>query len=163
MAGRVMAGPRHADLVAQLPGTGSRPDTVVPVSGLGAEVQRPAQGGQPVGHALQAGAVPGGRGIESGSVVSDGELEASAGAGEADVRPGGVGVLGDVLQGLERAEVHGRLDVLRVALNAVGLNRDRHRGLARLGLQGEDEALVGEQRRVDAPGESPQVVERGPG
>ena len=155
--------PVPPDLVAQLPGTGSQPDTVVPCPGWERRCRVPPRAASR--SAMPCRPVPSRAAAVSNPVPSSVMVNCRLppGAGEADVRPGGVGVLGDVLQGLERAEVHGRLDVLRVALNAVGLNRDRHRGLARLGLQGEHEALVGEQRRVDAPGQGPQVIERGPG
>ena len=75
---------------------------------------------------------------------------------------GGAGVFGDVLQGFEGAEVHGGLGVLRVAAEAVGFDHDRQRGLACLGLEGCGQALVGEQRGVDAAGEVAQVLKRGP-
>jgi hypothetical protein len=59
-------------------------------------------------------------------------------------------VLRDVLQSLEAREVHGSLDLLWEAPDLVGHHVDRHSRLLRLGLQRGGEALVGEQRRVDA-------------
>src|SRR4249919_2136415 len=69
------------------------------VPGLGVDVEGAADRGQPVGHALQAGAVGGLGGVEAVAVVGDGELEETVGAGQGDGGPGGPGVFGDVLQG----------------------------------------------------------------
>ena len=58
---------------------------------LGADLQVPAEGGQPVRHPLQPSAVPGGPGIEAGPVVGDRELKGTSKpgrAGQADGRPG---------------------------------------------------------------------------
>src|SRR5689334_1906173 len=50
--------------------------------GRGADVERAADRGQPVCHALQAGAGGGLRGVKAGAVVGDGELEVAIGAGQ---------------------------------------------------------------------------------
>ncbi len=47
-----------------------------------------------------------------------------------DLRLGRLGVLRDVLQGLEAREVHGRLDVLAVPFHALAMDPDRDRALA---------------------------------
>ena len=88
-------------------------------------------GGQPVGHALQAGTVAGGGSREAGAIVGDRELQDIADAGQADGRGRGAGVLGHVLQRLERAEVDGALGVLRVPADLVRLECDRHRAAGR--------------------------------
>jgi hypothetical protein len=46
-------------------------------------------------------ASPGGRGVEPGPVVGDGELQAAIGAGQADLCAGRARVLRDVLQRLQ--------------------------------------------------------------
>ena len=68
---------------------------------------------------------------------------------------------GDVLQGLQDAEVRGGLGLPRVAPDAVGLDLDGKRSLARLRVQGGAEPLVGQQRRVDPAGQGAQVIEGG--
>ena len=99
--------------------------------------------------------------VEAASVVAHGEREQSrcVCASEISVRAG-LGVLRDVVQRLEHAEVHGGLDLLRVpperrpprpsigtaALRACDFERGR-------------EPSVGEQRRVDAAREVAQVLE----
>src|ERR1700760_3412029 len=65
------------------------------------------------------------------------------------------------LQRFQGAEIHRRLGVLRVPPDAVRVDLNLQGGLARLGLQRRDQALVGQQRRGDAAGQNPQVVERG--
>jgi hypothetical protein len=93
-----------------------------------------ARGGQPVGHALQAGAVGGFRGVEAVAVVGDGEPELPVRAGQGDAGPGGPRVLRNVLQGLADAEVRGGLGFPRVAADAIGLDLDGKRSLAGLRL-----------------------------
>ena len=53
------------------------------------------------------------------------------------------------------------VSVSGVAPDAVRLDQHRQGRLADLGVQGRDETLFGQQRRVDAAGQVPQVVERG--
>ena len=69
------------------------------------------------------------------------------------------GVLLDVLHRLEAAEVDRRFHVLRIALDVLGLDGDRDRGLARLRLQRHDKPFVGKQRWVDASRQIAQRVE----
>ena len=66
------------------------------------DIEGAAERGQPVGHSLRAGAMPGARGVKPGPVIGDGEPEAPVGAREADRRAGRARVLGDVLQRLGR-------------------------------------------------------------
>src|SRR5215213_5189372 len=69
------------------------------------------------------------------------------------------GVLHDVLKCLQHTEVHGALDLGRVALDSVGLDLDPYRGSSRHGEQRLGEALVGEQRRIDAVRQLPKLLE----
>jgi hypothetical protein len=114
----------------------------------------------PVGDALQAGALPRGSGVESLAVVGDFELELGVAFGQANAGAGGVCVFRGVVQGLQRAEVHGRLGFLRVAPDPARLDGNGDRGLARLGVQGSGDAHVGQQRLADATGELPEVLQR---
>ncbi len=70
------------------------------------------------------------------------------------------GVLARVLQRLEAAEVHGRLHLLRVAADTVGLDAGRQRGAAGRGAERLGEPAVHEQRRVDAVREVAQLLHR---
>ncbi len=99
-------------------------------------------------------------GVEADAVVPHLEDEAAVAGGQPDGGSARLGVLRDVLERLETAEVHGRLDVLPVAPDPVGLDRDRDRRLARLRGERRAEPLVGEQRRVDAPRQVPKGLER---
>jgi len=56
------------------------------------------KGGEPVGHALQAGAMADRRGVEAGPVVGDGELEMAARARQGYGRLGRAGVFRGVLR-----------------------------------------------------------------
>ncbi len=87
-------------------------------------------------------------------------VPAGSGTGNRPGR-GGLRVFGNVLQGLQDAEVSGGLGVAGVAPDAVGLDQDWQRGLAGLRSQGWPEPLVGQQRGVDPAGQGPQVIERG--
>ncbi len=91
--------------------------------------------------------------VEAAAVVGDLHAELVAVLVEAHHGSRGLGVLLDVLEGLEDAEVEGRLGVLRIAANAVGLDGHGQGGLACLGLEGGGQSLVGEQERVDTPGQ----------
>ena len=82
-----------------------------------------ADGSKPVGHALQAGAVGGSGGVETGSIVGDRELKMAVGAGQRDSGLRGPGVLGHVLQRLQDAEVRGGLGVAPVAPDSVRLDQ----------------------------------------
>ena len=63
------------------------------------------------------------------------------------------------LEGFQAAEVDGGLDLWGIPTRAASLDLDGYRSLSRLGLYRSREPLVGEERRVDPPGEVPQVVE----
>ena len=111
-------------------------------------------------HALQARAVSGFVRLEPPPVVFDLEHQIPVNLGKPDDRGGCLRVLRDVLKGLERAEVHGCFDLLRVSVDPVGLHCRGRRSLAGLGLERDDESLVREQRGVDPAGKIAQVVER---
>ena len=71
------------------------------------------------------------------------------------------GVLGRVLQGLEAAEVHGRLDLGREATDPVDRRGHVERAPGGHGPQGLGQAVVHEQGRVDAVGQVPQLLHGG--
>src|SRR5439155_759796 len=72
----------------------------------------------------------------------------------------GACVLGHVLHGLQAAEVHGGLRLLGVPTQAIGLHLDRKGRLAGLCRHGRRQPLIGQERRVDAPGQVPEVLQR---
>ena len=142
-------------------GTGMLPATVVPWPGVLRSVNVAPDRVDPVGHALQAGAPRRGRRVEPDAVVPDLEREPSAVLSKSSTSTlEAPRVLRDVLERLEDAEVDARLDVLRVAPDAVGGDVDRDGGLARLRLERRGEPLVGEQRRVDPAREVAERLER---
>ena len=124
------------------------------------DAEGPAERGQPVRHALHAGAHRGGRLVEPAAVVADGEREGPAVVPERHPGLPGLRVLRHVLQRLQHAEIHGGLDVLGVSAQARRFHRDRNRRLPRLRLECGRQPQVGEQRRVDPPGEIPEIAER---
>ena len=69
-------------------------------------------------------------------------------------------VLRDVVQGLEAAEVDGRLHGLRVPGDAVRVHDHGERRLSTLRLERRGQPLVGEERRIDPAGQVSQVLER---
>jgi len=73
---------------------------------------------------------------------------------------GGIGVPGGTAQRLQRAEIHGGLDLLGVAADPVSFHRHGDRGPARLGVQGRGDAHVRQQRRVDAAGQLAKAAQR---
>ena len=100
-----------------------------------------------------------GGGVEHSAVVGDLERQMSVGVGEPDDGSGRAGVLGHVLERLERAEVDGGLHLLVVPTNAVGLDGRGDGSLERLRIEGGRQAAVGEQRRIDTAGEVAEIVE----
>src|SRR4029077_6910318 len=111
--------------------------------------------------ALQARACRSRRGVEADAVVRDSELEMTVWAGQLDGGTGGRRVLGDVLQGLEDAEVGRGLGVPAVTPDAVRFEQHRDRNPVGVRAQRGAQSLLGQQRRVDAAGERTQVLERG--
>src|SRR5213078_3529488 len=92
-------------------------------------------------------------GIEANPVVGDREAEMAIALLEVNSGPGGVRMLGGILEGLEAAEIDGRLDVGVVAGDAVG----RHLGMRAQGVQ--QSALV-KSRWIDALGKVAQGLQR---
>jgi len=80
--------------------------------------------------------------------------------GQADADLGRGGVLRDVLQRFEAAEVHGRLDVLAEPPDTVRVHHDGNRRLISLRPQGRDQPAVLKQRRVNPSGQVAEVAER---
>jgi F420-dependent oxidoreductase-like protein len=128
-------------------------------AGRARDFESPTQGIEPVGHALQAGPVGGRPDVEASSVVGHLEAQLAIVLSHSDGRSVRTRVLRDVVQRLEATEVHRGLDRLVVASVAAHLDGDRDRCLASLRLEGGPESLVGEQRRIDAPGEVAQIFE----
>lgn len=69
-------------------------------------------------------------------------------------------VLDDVLQRLQGAEVHGRLDFGGIAPEALRLHADRDRRSPSAGAESGFQAVGGKQRRVDAMGKLSQRQDR---
>src|SRR5580704_17289799 len=65
----------------------------------------------------------------------------------------------DILQRFENAEVHGRLNVLWVALHVFSIDGDRQHRFARLRLESDHQPLVGQQRWIDSAGEVAERLE----
>src|SRR5207247_7307551 len=97
---------------------------------------------EPIGHPLQAGSVAGGCRIESATVVVHLEAELAAPVRDADRGRARPGVLRNVVERLERAEVDRRLDLLREPADRVGFDRDREGRLPCLRLERGGESLV---------------------
>jgi hypothetical protein len=66
---------------------------------------------------------------------------------------------GRVLDGFDAAEVHGGLDVGRVAADIRGVDDDRQRHLPGMRADGRRESLLGQQRRADAAGQVAQGLQ----
>jgi hypothetical protein len=130
------------------------------MSGPGSDPQVSAERGQPVGHALQPGAVACRARIETGPVVGDGEFQGAFAGSQADGRPRGRRVLRDVLQRFQDAEVRGGFGVRRVAPDPVRLHRHRDRRLLSLSVQRGRQAPVRQQRRVYPASEITEVLQR---
>jgi hypothetical protein len=124
------------------------------------DAEGPAERGQPVRHALHAGAHRGGRLVKSPAVVADGEREGPAVMAERHPGLAGLRVLRGVLQRFQHAEIHGGLDVLGVPAQVRRFHRDRKRRLPGLCFERGRQPQVGEQRRVDPPGEIPELFQR---
>ena len=68
-------------------------------------------------------------------------------------------MLARVLHGLHATEVDGRLDIGRVAGDALGLDEGGQRGPSGRRLQRLADAAVDEKGRVDAVGQRPQLLD----
>ena len=114
----------------------------------------------PVRDPLQPGA-SGRRGrIEATAVVGHREAQRMVSLGDRHGRRGRRGVFRDVLHRLEAREIDGRFDILRIPGDRVGVDLDRQTRLPRLRLERRDEALVRQERRIDAPGQVAEVLQR---
>src|SRR6266516_1787343 len=124
------------------------------------DAEGPAERGQPVRHALDAGAHRRGPPVESPAVIPDGEGEGPAVLADGDAGLLGLRVLRDVLQRFQHAEIHRGLDLLGVPAQPGCFNGDRQSRLLRLRLECCREPRVRQQRRVDPPGEIPEFLQR---
>ncbi len=97
------------------------------VAGLTPYDERSTDSVEAVRHALEAGAVAGRGRVESIAVVGDLEGQAAVDLGQLDGGPRRMRVLRDILECLEAAEIHCRLDLLRVPTHVVRIDVDRHR------------------------------------
>ena len=124
------------------------------------DLERAAQRGEPVLHVPESLAGPDRGRVEPTSVVPNREHHLPVLLADGHGRPRGVGVLRHVLQGLEAAEVGGGLRLGRVPAEGADLEGNGQGGLGQVGLDGGGQPLVGEQWRVDPPGQIAQVLER---
>jgi hypothetical protein len=124
------------------------------------DAEGPAERGQPVRHALDAGAHRGGRPVESPAVIPHGEGEGPAVLADGDAGLPGLRVLRGVLQRFQHAEIDGGLDFLGVPAQVRCFHRDRKGRLPRLCFECGRQPQVGEQRWVDPPGEIPELLQR---
>jgi hypothetical protein len=139
-----------------------RPVTVVPRPGVESTWQEPPSA---VSRSLMlrspdaataAGSKPGPLSVTS-------NCGPSPGVGQANPHRRSRRVPGGVVQGFHAAEVDGGFYLGRVPVDTVGADLDLPGCLAGLGADGGGQALVGEQRRVDAAGESAQGLQRAAG
>ena len=134
-----------------------------PRSGARRDRDLPIQRTHPVDDPLEPGATGGLGRIEAAAVVGHREAQRMVSLGDRHGGRGRGGVLRDVLHRLEAREVHGRFDILRVPGDRVGADLDRQTRLPRLRLERRDESLVRQERRIDAPGEVAEILQRGVG
>src|SRR5215831_6446880 len=125
----------------------------------GNDLDGAAERPHPVRYALQPGPHRRGGPVEAGAVVLDGERQALAVVAEAHPGRRRLRVLRYVLQGLQDAEVHRRLGLLRVPAQPGRFDRDRNGNLARLRLQRGPQSQVGQHWRVYSAGEFPQLFQ----
>jgi hypothetical protein len=132
--------------------TGSRP---------GPHVELAPQSGKTILHVLQSGSPSHGLRIEpAAAVVAHREEEAFRLLTQPQRRAGRLRVLRHVLEGFQHEEVHGRLDLLRMSRDRIGLHRDGDGGSPRLRAQRRSEALLSEERRIDPTREISEVFDR---
>ena len=93
------------------------------------------------------------------AIVLDDEDEPPVLLAQPDVDLGRLRVLGRILQRLEAAEIGRRFNVRSVATSAVGAQAHGDGRTPRLRLEGGDQPLVGEQRRIDATRQVPYRAE----
>ncbi len=105
--------------------------------------------------------VRGGSRIEATSVVGHLEGEDAVLGSECERGARRLGVLRDVLECFETREVHGRLDLLGVATDAVREHLDGDDRPAGLRVESRREAFVREEGWIDPAGQVAEVVERG--
>src|SRR5918995_2562889 len=129
-----------------------------PIAEDGSNLQRTPERLDAVAHVRQTQPVRP-LGVEADAVVAHGEREFAFRLAKGDQDFARLGVFGDVLKGLEHAEVNGGFRVLPVAPDTVRPGRGGHGDLPRLRLDRRGETIVGEKRRIDASGEVAQVLE----
>ena len=130
------------------------------VAGRRMNLDRPARDRKSIAHADEAAALRRGTRVETRPVVPD--LEAHVARVlpdlDGDARVRGT-VLGGILEGFERREVDGRLDLLAVPLEPADLHPDAAIRPSRLRQRGS-EPEVAEDGRVGAVGDRPDLVQR---
>ena len=131
--------------------------TRVPPPARAVDPKPPALSLDPVGEAAQAGAAVGCRAADP--VVRDLDHELSVLERRRIDADDGVRVLGDVRQRFRGDEVGGRLDLGLQAIE-LGVDRDRHRRLARQRGESDGEATLSEDPGVDAAGELAELLDR---
>jgi hypothetical protein len=129
-------------------------------SRLRPNVHLPPERREPVGDALEPGAVGHFVDFEAHTIVGRFESEPVVAIRETQSDAGCLCVLGDVLEGLEAGEVEGGFDLTRVSADAVTLDVDRNHRPPGLRIERGNQPLIGEQRRIDPPGEVAKLLER---
>src|SRR6516164_6211750 len=122
-------------------------DDARPAHVAGSPFHRATHGTQAVTDALQTEAAGHGVAVETLTLVGHLEPEQRAVAPQPDSRGGAGGVLGHVLQRLEAAEVHSRLDLGRIAAIERGVDRHPGRRACRGPFEGGTQARLEEQGR----------------
>ena len=133
----------------------------VPVPRCEIDGKTAAEGSDPIGQVLEPGSRAGPPGNEPDPGVLDDERDARRAAAQPDpddrVR---AAVLEAVLEGLDAGVVDGPLDLGRVAVEPVGIDRDGKRRLGGNRAQRLRDAEAGERPRSTVAGHAPDVRER---
>ena len=129
------------------------------VTGRRTDVDGAAERGQSVGDALESGAVRGGHRVEPDAIVDDLERQAPVRLRRGERLPWWPSHTSP-RSGVPRGRRSTRPTPISCGYLPIpsGLDHDRHGGFPRLAREGSREALIREQRRIDPPGEVPQVA-----
>ena len=141
--------------------TGRRPRIVVPCLGVDCDGQGPSERRDAVGHVREPGAgAPRRLDVAADSVVFDLEVELVLVLPHAyhgtDVR---AGVLADILERFQAAEVDGRLDLLRIAADRRGLELRRRGSAPRDAGESFPKPELAEDGRIQSLGEVSELVQ----
>ena len=149
---------RHADGLPDRGATGRSTRSVVPSPGGLVTDNAPPRACTRSTRPNQAGAAVGIR--AAGAVVAHTDVQPAADDAYLD-DDGGAGVLDGVGERLGHHVIRRDLDRLGQAGDHLGVQFDRDHGSAGERHEGRRQAALGQDRRVDAPGQLPQLVQRG--